>query len=135
MFSSVFSKRRLANGDILLVREKIPMDEYKCQLYVNGDVLLSKVDVIMVSGDDISEYDFIDSFIMRVSLNGVEIRNTHYFYNYKVFLNYLTHENVNDNFNHNTYIDYIVSHCKENKLSLNMKIRLSDRNVANIVLK
>jgi hypothetical protein len=134
MFNNIYTEQKLDNGDILLVRKNIPIKEYKCQIHANGDILLSRVNEIIINCDNISEYDFNNSFITEVSLNNEKINNTLKYYNYKVFLNYLTNENVNDNFNHNTYIDYILGHCQKNNIRLNMKIRLSNKNIVNIVL-
>jgi hypothetical protein len=134
MFSNIFTEQKQDNGDILLIRRNIPIKDYKWQIHSNGDILLSRAKNIIVDCGNISEYNFNDSFIMDVSLNNEEILDTRIFHNYKIFLNYLTHENVNDNYVDNTYVDYIISHCQKNNITLNMRIRLNNRDVAVIII-
>jgi hypothetical protein len=133
MFTNVFNEQKLDNGDIILIRRNIPIKDYSYQIYSNGDILLTKTKTIIIDHINISEYNFNDSFIMDVSLNNVEILDTRIFRNYKLLLNHLTNENVNDNHSHNTYVDYIISHCQENNISLNMRIRLNTKDVAIIM--
>lgn len=134
MFSNIYTEQKLDNGNILLVKKYIAIEDYKWQRYGNGDLLLMKTDKILVNCDNISKYNFDDSFIMDVSLDNKVVYDTRKFHTYAKFLNYLTKENVDDNWENNLYVQHIITHCQKINISLNMKIRMSNKDVATILL-
>ncbi len=67
LFDNVYIEQKQNNGDILLVKKNLYIDEYICKRQPNGDILLKKVTII--DPDDIYKYDFKGSKIQHVRFN------------------------------------------------------------------
>ena len=73
-----YTGQKLDNGNILLVKKEIYIDEYTWNQQPNGDLLLSPIKYDLITLDNINEYEFSHSQIVSVSVNNEEIQEIKY---------------------------------------------------------
>jgi hypothetical protein len=154
IFENIYTKKKMDDGTILLVKNDIFTDEYTWKRQHNGNLLLTPVKNDLITLDNIKNYEFSHSMIMDVSLNGEEIKEFKYrkirdcVYNTigdgltvikNSILNIKLPELNSRGFTYNSELGIsvqgadsnrtmkeIILQCQKNNISLNMKIKLDD---------
>lgn len=158
----VYKILNLDNNDILLEKITINTNEYEIINKANGDILLKNKGIIINDIKEIKKYEFKKSAIIECKINNIIIDTLKYkpiieyiYYlindGVKIIINtklniktikkldegysYLEQLGISfQNVDANKSILEILNQCLKNNISINIKIKLIDNNLINIIL-
>ena len=158
----IYKYNKLTNGDILLEKLILDINNFSTTVLDNGDILLTKIIIVNISNiADLKDYNFTNSTILSCSINNTNIIKL----KYSPILNYI-YELINDGakiikqtklniktikkqdegfyylenlgisiqgVDSNKCLLEIVNQCIENEISLKMQIKLDDKSICNLI--
>ena len=157
----IYKYNKLTNGDILLEKLSLDINNFSTTILENGDMLLTKIISVNISDiANLKDYNFTNSIILSCSINNTDNVKL----KYSPILNYI-YELINDGVkiikqtklkiktipkhdegfyylenlgisiqgvDSNKRLYEIVNQCIKNEISLKMQIKLYDKSICNM---